>query len=78
MTAHDLTGLKCPLPVLHARRLLRAITPPATAVFLVDDPKAPADFANFCEITGWQLVADEPAESATENQARRITLRLEK
>ena len=53
---HDFTGLKCPLPVLKARRALKDVPAGEVIVFLVDDPAAPLDFEHFCETTGHQLV----------------------
>ena len=52
----DFTGLKCPLPVLKARRALKDMIGGTVAVFLVDDPSAPLDFEHFCETTGHQLI----------------------
>lgn len=53
----DFTGLKCPLPVLKARRALGEMTGGMCAVFLADDPAAPLDFEHFCETNGHQLIA---------------------
>lgn len=60
----DFKGLKCPLPVLKARRALKSVTPGTIIRFLADDPAAPLDFAHFCESEGHILIAqdDHPAE----------------
>lgn len=52
----DLKGYKCPLPVLKARKAMHGA--PTGQEFLVDvtDPKAPGDFAEFCNVTGYTLV----------------------
>ena len=52
----DLTGLKCPLPVLKARRVIKDMSAGAELVVLADDPAAPLDFDHFCQTGGHQLV----------------------
>jgi len=52
----DLTGLKCPLPVLKARRAIKDMPVGAELVVLADDPAAPLDFDHFCHTAGHQLV----------------------
>ena len=53
---HDFTGLKCPLPVLKARRALRECKAGTVLIFLADDPAAPLDFEHFCETSGHRLI----------------------
>jgi tRNA 2-thiouridine synthesizing protein A len=58
----DASGLKCPLPVLRARKALRDVAAGATLLVRATDPAAPGDFAAFCDATGHMLVAiDEEA-----------------
>ena len=52
----DLTGLKCPLPVLKVRRVIKDMPAGAELVVLADDPAAPLDFEHFCQTGGHQLV----------------------
>ena len=52
----DATGLICPLPVLKARRALRAVPPGGTLEVLATDPGAAKDFEHFCTTTGCTLV----------------------
>ncbi|GBD45106.1 Sulfurtransferase TusA [bacterium HR40] len=52
----DARGLVCPLPVLKARKRLRELAPGTRLVVLATDPKAPSDFAHFCEASGHRLV----------------------
>jgi tRNA 2-thiouridine synthesizing protein A len=52
----DARGMKCPLPVLKARRLLRELAPGEILEIQATDPGAPADFAHFCETTGHRLL----------------------
>lgn len=55
----DARGLKCPLPVLKARRLIRTMEPGNVLEVQATDPGAPADFEHFCQITGHQLLSAE-------------------
>ncbi|HYM32506.1 MAG TPA: sulfurtransferase TusA family protein [Candidatus Cybelea sp.] len=52
----DAKGLKCPLPVLRARKVMRDMAPGDILVVQATDPAAPADFRAFCETTGDELV----------------------
>jgi len=55
----DYRGLKCPLPVLKARRVLSQLEAGAEVTILADDPAAPLDMAHFCETEGHQLAASQ-------------------
>ncbi|MCA8928753.1 MAG: sulfurtransferase TusA family protein [Alphaproteobacteria bacterium] len=48
----DATGLKCPMPVLRARRALKALPSGAVLELLADDPASAKDVPAFCEMTG--------------------------
>ena len=48
----DATGLKCPMPVLRARRALKAMETGTLLELLADDPAAASDVSAFCEMTG--------------------------
>lgn len=52
MTTLDATGLKCPLPVLKAKKALKALQPGERLEVHATDPGAPGDFAAFCAATG--------------------------
>jgi len=52
----DACGLKCPLPVLKARKRMQTMAAGALLEVLATDPKAPEDFAHFCSVTGNRLV----------------------
>jgi tRNA 2-thiouridine synthesizing protein A len=54
-TELDAQGLKCPLPVLRARKALRDVVPGETLTVLATDAAAPRDFQAFCEQTGHSL-----------------------
>ncbi|WP_421708820.1 sulfurtransferase TusA family protein [Algihabitans sp.] len=52
----DAKGMKCPLPVLRARKAMKDVPPGGTLEVLATDPSAPEDFVNFCETTGHELL----------------------
>jgi len=52
----DATGLLCPLPVLKARRALKAVPAGGILEVLATDPGATKDFEHFCRTTGCELV----------------------
>ena len=52
----DLTGLKCPLPVLKARRQISQMTAEDRLDVMADDPAAPLDFEHFCSTGGHELI----------------------
>ena len=53
----DAEGLKCPLPVLRARKAIKSLEIGAELTVLATDPAAPKDFKAFCEQAGHELVA---------------------
>ncbi len=57
----DATGLKCPLPVLKARKRLMALAPGQVLRVLADDPAGVVDFPHFCAEQGHELLAAETA-----------------
>lgn len=55
----DLSGLKCPLPVLRTKKALAALQSGDVLTVLVTDAGAPDDFAAFCRHTGHTLLQSE-------------------
>lgn len=53
----DAKGLKCPLPVLKARRAMKELVAGALLEVLATDPGAVRDFEEFCKTTGDTLVS---------------------
>jgi len=53
--ALDTKGLKCPLPVLKAKRALKMLPDGAELQVEATDPGSVEDFRHFCETTGFQL-----------------------
>lgn len=52
----DTKGLKCPLPILKARKAMRSVPPGGMLEVLATDPGAVPDFEAFCRSTGSTLV----------------------
>jgi tRNA 2-thiouridine synthesizing protein A len=59
----DVQGLKCPLPVLKARRAIKDMAAGEVLKIIVDDPAARLDFPHFCETQGHELL--KTAEDST-------------
>lgn len=55
----DALGLLCPLPVLKARKRLKAMESGQVLRLLADDPAAVVDVPHFCAEGGHTLVASE-------------------
>ncbi len=70
MTELDARGLKCPLPVLRARKLLKSMNVGDELMIIATDPAAPRDFAAFCAEAGHDLLS-----STEEAGGSRILLR---
>ena len=56
METLDTTGLKCPLPVLKAKKAMQSLAPGEELTVLATDPESPRDFQHFCATTGDELV----------------------
>ncbi len=62
----DARGLKCPLPVMKAAKLLRGLPAGALARVLATDPGAPLDFVDLCESQGHHLLESRETGGAFE------------
>lgn len=69
-TLLDATGLRCPLPVLKARKALKSLPPGGTLLVRATDPAAPRDFQAFCTETSHELV-----ETAEKDGVYEFTIR---
>lgn len=52
----DAKGLNCPLPILKAKKALKALDAGQTLEIQATDPGAVKDFEAFCRSTGNELV----------------------
>jgi tRNA 2-thiouridine synthesizing protein A len=57
--ALDTDGLRCPLPVLKARKALLGLEPGQRLLVTATDPLSVIDFPNFCREAGHVLIASE-------------------
>ncbi len=53
----DAKGLKCPLPVLKARKAMKDVPTGGVLRVLATDPGAIGDFQHFCDVTGYRLLS---------------------
>jgi tRNA 2-thiouridine synthesizing protein A len=51
----DVKGLRCPLPILLAKKALAEVRVGGALEILATDPMSAADFADFCRATGARL-----------------------
>ena len=56
MSIYDFRGLKCPIPVLKAFKIIKDEKENNNFTFLTNDKSAPGDFKDFCKNTGLSLV----------------------
>lgn len=68
----DATGLKCPLPVLKARKALKDMGPGDTLDVTATDPGAPKDFEAFCETQGCDLLESGEADGIYRIRLRKL------
>ncbi|NNE22341.1 MAG: sulfurtransferase TusA family protein [Rhizobiales bacterium] len=57
----DVRGLQCPLPVLKARKRLKALNNGDVLMVLASDPAAIIDFPHFCNEAGHELISTAEA-----------------
>jgi tRNA 2-thiouridine synthesizing protein A len=60
-TVLDAKGLRCPLPVLKARKAMKDLPVGGILRVLATDPGAIKDFEAFCKTTGYRLVGTSQA-----------------
>jgi len=62
VTEIDTQGLRCPLPVLRARKAIASLPSGALLRVLSSDPDSLQDFRAWCETTGHELLQQEEGE----------------
>jgi tRNA 2-thiouridine synthesizing protein A len=68
----DARGLKCPLPVLRARKSMKEVPPGGLLKVLATDPGAPKDFVHICETTGHELVESSESDGVYSLVIRKV------
>jgi tRNA 2-thiouridine synthesizing protein A len=58
----DAKGLICPLPVLKARRAMKALAEGDVLEIEATDPGSVKDFDHFCETTGYKLLSSSETD----------------
>ena len=58
----DTKGLKCPLPVLRARKAMKAVEAGGILEVEATDPGSVRDFQAFCQTTGHELLDSSEAD----------------
>ena len=66
ITLVDASGLRCPLPVLKARKALQSLTDGDKLRVISTDPASPLDFKHFCNSKGHSLISVEEKEESFE------------
>ncbi len=70
-TLLDARGLKCPLPVLRARKAIQGLAPGEVLHVLATDPGSVRDFEAFCAATGHTLDEQTEQEGAFSFRVRK-------
>ena len=52
----DTKGLRCPLPVLKAKKAIKSLEPGDLICILSNDPASKRDFPAYCKNAGHQLI----------------------
>ncbi|HYD68223.1 sulfurtransferase TusA family protein [Azospirillum sp.] len=69
----DAKGLLCPLPVLRARKAIKAMAIGDVLVVEATDAGAPRDFQAFCEVTGNALLSSTDSDGVFRLEIERRT-----
>ena len=67
----DALGLLCPLPVLKARKRLKAMDAGQVLRLVADDPAAVVDVPHFCNESGHEFLGQEALDEGTAYFIRR-------
>lgn len=70
-TILDTSGLACPLPVLKAKKAMKALNPGDILDVIATDPGSVADFEVLCMSQGHTLVSQSEAGGTFRFQIRR-------
>jgi tRNA 2-thiouridine synthesizing protein A len=64
----DVTGLRCPLPVIRLARLARSLENGSVITVLTTDPAAGPDIAAWCRMRGHHLLGQSVLEPRDQSQ----------
>lgn len=71
-TLLDTKGLKCPLPVLRARKAMKPLAAGDVLAVQATDPGSVQDFRSFCETTGHELLDSDEADGVFLFRIRKV------
>tara|TARA_B100001123_G_C14463481_1_gene691458 strand:+ start:62 stop:277 length:216 start_codon:yes stop_codon:yes gene_type:complete len=60
------SGLKCPLPILRAKKDLKKITGGTKVTIISTDPSSPKDFKVLCETLGYKFLESKKCKEIYE------------
>jgi tRNA 2-thiouridine synthesizing protein A len=72
-TILDTKGLRCPLPVLRARKAMKPLVAGDVLEVHATDPESVKDFKAFCETTGDTLLAANETDGVFVFQIRKAS-----
>jgi TusA-related sulfurtransferase len=61
----DTRGLKCPLPILKAKKALAGLEPGGLLRVVATDPGSVRDFQAFCKQTGHGLLSQDQVDTSS-------------
>lgn len=64
MNTLDLSGLKCPLPVLRTQKAMRAMKSGERITIIATDPMAAIDIPHFCNEQGHHLLESQRSDNS--------------
>ena len=67
---HDMTGIRCPMPIVQLSQLTASATPGDEFIVAADDPAFAPDVRAWCRRTGHELVAREETDGVTRAHVR--------
>ncbi len=71
-TQLDTKGLHCPIPVLKARRAMKALAAGDILEVEATDPGSVIDFRHFCNTAGHELLAADEADGVFSYRIRKV------
>jgi tRNA 2-thiouridine synthesizing protein A len=68
----DVRGMRCPIPVLKARKHIGGVALGETLTLLATDPVAPLDLKHFCQEAGQEFVSETSEDGVFKLVVRRL------
>ena len=68
---HDLTGIRCPLPIVKLNQIIADAAPGDVLLVAADDPAFAPDVRAWCRRTGHELIELDQQDGVTSARLRR-------